>query len=148
MAVKKIGEIVNTYGLKGQLKVSLTTTNPEDRFAEGNIVLIKDQNGRQKEYEISDAYLKNGRICIVSLVGYEDINDIEWMIGREIFEDVEAPEDSYYYDDLIGMEVILPDGSLYGKVGSVEEMPTGLYIISNGHYLPFSQPLFIESIDL
>ncbi len=148
MAVKKIGEIVNTYGLKGQLKVSLTTTNPQDRFAPGNIVLIKDKGGRQREYEIEDAFLKNSRICIVALAGYENINDIEWMIGREIFADVEAPEGAFYYDDLIGMDVILPNGIVYGKVSSLEEMPAGLYIVVKDHYVPFDQPRFIESINL
>ncbi len=147
MAVKKIGDIVNTYGLKGQLKVSLTTTDPEDRFAEGSIVLIKDQNGREREYEIAEAYLKNSRICIVSLEGFNDINDIEWMIGREIYEDVEAPEGAFYYDDLVGMSVVLPDGNIYGEVSDTEEQPTGLYLIVNEHYIPFQEPLFIESVD-
>ena len=43
MAIKKIGHIVNTYGLKGMIKISISTTEPEKRYAVGKKILTENQ---------------------------------------------------------------------------------------------------------
>ena len=77
MAIKNIGKIVNTFGIKGQLKISISTSTPETRFAVGKKILIDDETGIEKEYVISSFRMKGDRIAIIGLEGYDDINDIE-----------------------------------------------------------------------
>ena len=41
----EVGKIVNTHGIKGELKIISKTDFPEDRFKPGNILYIRD-NGK------------------------------------------------------------------------------------------------------
>lgn len=147
MAIKNIGKIVNTFGIKGQLKVSISTSTPETRFAVGKSVLIDDETGNEKEYTISSFRMKGDRIAIIGLKGYDDINDIQWMIGRIVKENVRAPKGTFFYDDLVGMDILDVDGNVYGKVETVNKMPAGDYLVSGKSYIPFKEGLFIESVD-
>ena len=47
MARKLIGQVVNTFGLRGALKVVLFTDCPEIRFKEGNSIEIKGKEFSQ-----------------------------------------------------------------------------------------------------
>lgn len=147
MAVKNIGKIVNTFGIRGQLKVSISTTNPELRFAVGKKVLILDQDEKEQEYEISSFRMKDNRIAVIGLVGYDDINEIEWMIGRTIRENVRPPKGEYFYDELVGMEIVDCRGETYGKVETVNKMPAGDYLVSGKSYIPFKEGLFVLRVD-
>lgn len=147
MAVKKIGHIVNTFGIKGQLKVSVSSSTPEKRFAIGKEIYINDKFGKQQSYKIKSFFLKNAKIAVIGLEGYDDINQIEWMIDRDIFASVRAPKGSYFYDDLVGMKVFTAYDVELGIVSNVIKMPAGDYLIINNHYIPFQLNLFIESVD-
>lgn len=148
MAIKKIGHIVNTYGLKGMVKISLSTTEPENRYETGKKVLIDNQMNEQQEYEITDVIFKNSRIVYVGFKGYTDINDIEWMIGRDVFSNVRATKGTFFYDDLVGMKVFSDTGEELGSVTTVNKMPQGPYLlIDKAVMVPFNIPLFVESCD-
>lgn len=147
MAIKTIGKIVNTFGIKGQLKVSISTTTPETRFAVGKKVLIADENDRETEYEISYSRLKDSRIAVIGLKGYDDINKIEWMIGRIVKQNVRAPKGTYFYDELVGMDIVDAEGNVYGKVETVNKMPAGDYLVSGKSYIPFKEGIFIKEVD-
>lgn len=147
MAIRKIGTIVNYYGLKGQLKVSITTTSPEKRFAVGKKVIIKDKLNQDQTYTIKSVMVKNPKIYLIGLEGFDDINDIEWMIGRDIKANVRALKDTYYYDQLVGMMVLDDKGNEVGKVDSVIKMPASEYLLVGKHYIPFQLERFIDTID-
>ncbi len=147
MAVKNIGKIVNTFGIKGQLKVSVSTSQPELRFAVGKKVLILDQDEVEQEYEVSSFRMKDNRIAIIGLKGFTDINQIEWMIGRVVRENVRAPKGTYFYDDLVGMEIIDSAGNAYGTVETVTKMPAGDYLVCGKSYIPFKEDLFVKEVD-
>ena len=53
MARKKIGHIVNFFGLKGELKVSVLSSTAEVRFAKGKKVYLTDPSGEKKALTIS-----------------------------------------------------------------------------------------------
>lgn len=148
MAIKNIGKIVNTFGIKGQLKISISTSTPETRFAVGKKILIDDETGIEKEYVISSFRMKGDRIAIIGLEGYDDINDIEWMVGRIVKENVRAPKGTFFYDDLVGMDIVDHEGNVYGKVETVNKMPAGDYLVSGKSYIPFKEGIFIESVDM
>lgn len=148
MAKKKIGKIVNFFGLKGQLKISVTSTTAEERFKPGKKVLIQDQTGQEKEYTITSLMIKNSRILAIGLEGYDDINQIQSFIGKDVYQNVRAPKGTFFFDELVGMEVINKDGSSAGVVDHIESMPAGDYlVIGKTTYIPFIQEKFIESVD-
>ena len=147
MAVKKIGHIVNTFGIKGQLKVSVSSSTPDKRFAVGKEILIKDTNGVEQTYKIKSFFLKNPKIAIIGLEGFDDINQIEWMVDHDILATVRAPKGTFFYDDLVGMKVFDNDNKEIGIVSNVVKMPAGDYLLVDKYYIPFQLDRFIESID-
>ncbi len=148
MAKKKIGKIVNFFGLKGQLKISVTSSTAEERFKPGKKVLIEDETGTEKEYVISSLMIKNERILAIGLEGYTDINQIQHFIGKDVFQNVRAPKGTFFYDDLVGMDIIDSDGKNLGKVDHIEKMPAGEYlVIGKTTYIPFILEQFIASVD-
>jgi 16S rRNA processing protein RimM len=59
-------------------------------------------------------------LVIVKLEGVEDVDQAEQLRGAELFmyeEDLPGlPEDSFYYYEMTGCKVVLPDGSQVGQV--------------------------------
>ena len=58
---------------------------------------------------------------LISFEGLQDINLVEKYIGYNVYglkEDVELDDDEYFYDDLIGCQIINNDQEI-GKVESV-----------------------------
>lgn len=148
MARKKIGHIVNFFGLKGELKVSVLSSTAEVRFAKGKKVYLTDPSGEKKAFTISSSRAKNERIYIIGLEGYDDINDIQSFIGQDIFANVRAPKGTFFYDDLVGRNVFSLNGEKdYGKVSQVTQMPAADYLIVESKYIPFHREIFIDHVD-
>jgi 16S rRNA processing protein RimM len=148
MAVKKIGTVVNTYGLKGMVKISLSTSRPEDRFAVGKKVKIKNQMNEETDYVIDRVLFKNSRIVYVGFKPFQDINDVEWMIGREVQADVRTRKGTFFYDDLVGMAVVSDKGESLGTVVTVLTMPAGEYLeLEENVLVPYQPDRFVAYVD-
>lgn len=148
MAIKKLGSIVNFFGLKGMLKVSISTSQVDERFKIGNEVIIKNEVGEDTTYKIKSLMKKNDRIIMIGLEGFDDINQIQWMIGKDIFADVKASKGRYFFDDLVGMKVLDKDNNEIGAVTTVTKMPAGDYLVVNDKiYIPFLIDKFIANVD-
>ncbi len=116
----KIGKIVNTHGIKGELKVKSLTDFPEERFAKGQIVTIRFQN-QNIEMEVLKHRYHKGHI-LVAFKDYEDINLVEKYKGCDLYCDKDPSlldEGEYYVDDLIGCQVYNYDQYI-GDVSDVQ----------------------------
>lgn len=129
----EIGQIVNTNGLKGMLKVN-PLTDDITRFEELETVYI--QKGKELiEFKIQEVkYSKN--TVLLKLEGIDDITEAEKYknfyikINRE--NAVELEEDSYFVVDIIGCTVYTDEDEILGKV--VDVFSTGsndVYTIKN-----------------
>lgn len=120
----EIGQIVNTNGLKGFLKVK-PLTDDITRFEDLETIYI--QKAKELiEFKIQDVkYNKN--MVLLKLEGIDDITEAEKYkncyikINRE--DAVELEEDSYFIVDIIGSEVFTEEGEDLGKV--VDVLQTG-----------------------
>ena len=112
-----VGKIVGTSGLKGYLRIHSFCESPSD-FSQFTHLYDKDENC----YVISGVISTKGSIAIVSFKGINSISEAEKLIGNEIFIPRETMEksadDTYYYIDLVGIDVYF-EGSLYGSVVDV-----------------------------
>lgn len=119
----KIGIIVNTHGLKGELKVKSFSDFNEIRFQKGNHLFI-EYRGEMIEVEVI-TYREHKGMVLITLKGLEDINLVEKyrecniFINKDDLHDLE--EDEVYFFDLMGCEVYLEDGELLGEVEDVLE---------------------------
>ena len=111
----KVGVITTTHGVRGEVKVYPTTD--ADRFLDLEYVLL-DTGREKRKLEIENVkYFKN--LVILKFKGIDNINDIEMYKKREQAQELE--DDEYYIADLIGMDVVLEDGSKFGTLKDVME---------------------------
>ncbi len=116
----EIGQIVNTYGIKGFLKV-VPYTDDMRKFEKLKTIEI-NKKGTLTKYEIEEVkYSKN--TVLLKLKGIDDINEAEkyknCYIRINRSDNEQLPEDTYYIVDLIGLEVVTVDGELLGKVQDI-----------------------------
>ncbi|WP_372632875.1 ribosome maturation factor RimM [Cohnella sp.] len=115
-----VGKIVNTHGIKGELKVWPQTDFPEVRFKAGNrLLLIPPEAGNPITVEIVSAR-EQKKMYVVKIKGFDNINDVEKYKGWELKvpeEDrVPLEEGEYYVRDIVGCEVFTEEGELLGTV--------------------------------
>ena len=149
----EVGQIVNTFGIKGQLKVKPFTDDME-RFEELKTVYICKKN-EMKKVEIED--VKYNKQCILLKVkGIEDLTEAEKYKGLFLKIDrkdaKKLPKDTYFIADILGLEVYTDEGELLGKVDDI--FPTGandVYVVKDElgkQILLPSIPEVLKEIDL
>ena len=149
----KVGVITTTHGVRGEVKVYPTTDEPE-RFLELDHVLL-DTGKEFRDLEIKNVrFFKN--LVILKFKGIDNINDIEKYKGHDLWipreEGQELDEDEYYIADLLGLRVILDDGTEFGTLKNVMETGANdVYIIDtkvHGEVLVPAIRECIQDIDL
>ena len=114
-----IGKIVNTHGIRGELKILPNTDSVEERFVVGNEVFV--QFGKKTiTFEIDSVRSHKGCI-LVTFKGLHDINEVEKYKGLDLLIEVDGSEDDdYYYYELVGCEVYYKD-EFVGVVSEILE---------------------------
>ena len=116
----EIGQIVNTFGIKGFVKVNPFTDDMQ-RFEELHEVFVV-KNKEMLKMQIEEIkYQKN--VVLIKFKGIEDINMAEKYKGCYIKikrEDArKLPKDTYFIADLIGLTVYAENGNILGKVDDI-----------------------------
>ncbi len=130
----EIGQIVNTFGIKGFVKVNPFTDDLE-RFEELDSVFVV-KNKELIEMKIEEIkYHKN--LVLIKFKGIEDINMAEKYKGCYIKIKREAtrklPKDTYFIADLIGLPVYEENGNLLGKLDDIYNNKShDIYVVKDG----------------
>jgi len=129
--------VARAHGIRGQIVVNPETDSMEDRFREGQTLLVGPPEDA-REYEIRDVRFQQGR-PIVGLNGVETSNDAEALAGSEVWvlESQVAPlsEGTYYRHDLVGCEVRDAQGTRLGHVTAVEGSLDRSYLVVDEHVM-------------
>lgn len=141
MAIKKIADIVNTHGLKGDLKIRVVTNNPNERFKRGAVAFISDN-----EYQIDRFYNQAGDYALLHLKEVDDIKEAESLKGLSIFADVILAEDEFFYDDLIGLDVIKGDGTTL-KISDYKLILDRPYVQIEEKLIPLVLGVYFSELD-
>ncbi len=119
----KIGKIVNTFGIKGELKIKSFTDFDEERFSKGNKVYIL-ADGEYLPFNIS-SFRYHKQNILISFENMTDINLVEKYKNLDIYVDADSihhlAEGEYYFFELKNLDVYNMDNQLIGKVLQVEE---------------------------
>jgi len=148
-----IGKVTGVHGLGGNLKVWSFAESIET-FRPGRIVLLKFENEEGTAYTITRA-TPHKKGILMNLEGVDNRNLAEALVGKEIVIErdqlPEPEEDTWYWQDLIGLEVI--DERL-GKIGTITEIfPTNandILVVKQGEtetLVPMHRQ-FVRSVDL
>ncbi len=120
----QVGTIVQTHGLKGEVKVFPTTDEPE-RFEELEWVTADNGRTQVKLHIDSVRYFK--QLVILKFRGLDSIEDVQQMKRARLMiprdQAVELEPGEYLVPDLIGMRVVTDEGDELGKLSNV--MQTG-----------------------
>ena len=131
----EIGQIVNTFGIKGMVKVKPFTENTKKRFDNLKNVYIKTKK-EQKQYEVEEIkYHKE--MVLVKFKGIENIEEAEKLRNSYLVidrnEEEPLEEGTYYIVDMIGLEVYTDEGEKLGILNDVfkSNMSCDMYIVKN-----------------
>ena len=117
-----LGKIVNTHGLKGELKIQSYSDFDRERYKKGSKVYIL-YDGSYTEAVSAGCRIAKG-FTFVTFENMKDINLVEKYKECEIYipETSRKPlKDGYYRNDIAGLDAVDENGNIIGKVTAVEE---------------------------
>lgn len=140
-----IGKVLDTYGLKGELKVQ--TYLERRHWTKINRVFLKRKGGEYVPFSVEYKKPHGKDYLILKFEGFNSIQEAEAFKGAKIFlprtELPKKKKEEYYYFELEGLEVYTESGKQIGKIsGIVEQKPYDLLEIDGGRlYIPFVSAL-------
>ncbi len=152
----RIGKITRAHGMKGEVKfLPFLIKNPE---IIPRISRFYRRTGKDSFEPLIPETIRSapGGGFLIKFEGVDGRPESENLQDLELFVEIEElpprEEDEYYVFELLGLKVLLPDGSLLGEVKGV--MPVGPYELLEVQkpdrktiYLPMIEDI-IEEIDL
>lgn len=114
-----VGKIVNTHGIKGELRIKSDFEKKELVFVVGKSLIIRNQVFEIKTYRVHKDY------DMVTFVGFDNINQVLIFKGEKVYVDrsqLALQNEDYLLADLISMQVFLEKESL----GVVKDYTNGL----------------------
>lgn len=121
----EIGKVVNTFGIKGELKIVSESDFVDYRYAVGKTIYLKLRS-IIKEVNVSSYRVHKGNI-LITIDKIYDINEVEKYIGAVVLadkNDVPPLEDGeFYIDDVVGLDAYNEVGEKIGTVVDVILIP-------------------------
>ena len=118
----QVGKIVNTHGLRGEVRIVAITDFPEERFKKGQHLYIMTKS-QPLVVTVESARRQKG-MWLVKFKEFNDINEVEKFKGLDLRVRAEDQQqldtDEYYYHDIIGIEII--DHNTNETIGKVKEI--------------------------
>jgi len=117
-----VGKIVNTHGIRGELKIMPTTDFPEVRFAKNAELYLFMPDGQSVLAKV-EAARPHKNMYIVRFKEFGNINEVEKFKGgmaKVSKEDLaELEENEYYFHQIIGCSVVTEEGDTLGKITDI-----------------------------
>ena len=117
-----VGKIVNTQGIRGEVRVVSKTDFSEERYKVGNELFLFQEN-KQPLSLIIKSHRKHKNFDIVSFENHPNINDVEkyrdgiLKISKDVIGELE--ENAFYYHEIVGLEVYDEEGELLGTIKEI-----------------------------
>ena len=141
-----IGKIVNTHGIKGEIRLLSDFPFKDKVFVVGNNILVDDI-----EYKIS-SHRRHKMFDMITLDGYNNINDVLFLMKKKVYFDKDKlvlSDDEILDEDLIKFKVIDEDRNI-GKITEIFMASSTNKILrvefSHEVLIPYNSPI-IKSID-
>lgn len=142
-----IGKIVNTHGIKGEIRLLSDFKYKDNVFQKCFKIYI----GKTKQEEVIETYRYHKIFDMITLKGIYNINDVLKYKGKQVYinkEDLQI--DDYLDEELIGLEVY-QNQKLIGTVHSImKNHQNGILVIEHNRKRNFvpNLPEFVENVDL
>jgi 16S rRNA processing protein RimM len=144
-----LGKIVNTHGIKGEIRLLSDFKYKDKVFKKDFTIYI----GNKKNKEIITSYRHHKIFDMICLKGYNNINDILKYKGEKVYilkNDLNLQEEEYLDEDLIGLEVFVDNKSI-GIVKRIDKYKANDIILVKGtnkeYLIPYVKD-FIKEINI
>lgn len=144
-----VGKIVNTHGIKGEIRI-LSDFEKKDRvFVKGMSIYI----GRKKEKEVINTYRHHKNFEMITMDGYYDINQVLRYKGLYVYvkkDDLHLEDGEYLETDLLNLTVLV-EGLEKGIIIDIRDSGHNKFLVIKVNdkevFIPY-QKEFIGEIDL
>ena len=114
-----IGKIVNTHGIKGELRIkdNLTTKQRDEIFKIGSNLIIEDKSYKITSYRVHKEY------DMVTFDGFNNINEVLFLKGKKVYKsknEINLNNEDILDSELITYKVRTTD-NIEGKILDIEE---------------------------
>lgn len=143
-----IGKIVDTHGIKGELRIRSNFELKDVIFKEGFTLYVGEGHVPEK----IASYRVHKNFDMVVFEGYNNINQVLNYLKMNVYvkrSDLQLDKDDYILDDLVGLNVI-EDGESLGKVQEIVYNGSNILLSVVGDknfYIPKNGD-FIKNVDL
>ncbi|KYG35105.1 ribosome maturation factor RimM [Alkalihalobacillus trypoxylicola] len=119
----RVGKVVNTHGIKGEVRVIATTDFEEQRFAIGQELMLTDPNTKKEIIVKIATSRKHKNFTLLSFENLQNINYVEKYKGQSLYVSSEYLEDlednEFYYHEILGCQVLTEEGEVLGKIKDI-----------------------------
>lgn len=125
-----IGRVRSPHGLEGEVRILILTDNP-GRFAPGSRIYVQ-----RRPYVIEQARV-NRREAVVKLQHLDSRDQVQRLVGTDVEIPADwvdtLPQDTYYYFQLLDMEVWTTAGEYLGEITEIIETGSNdVYVVHGG----------------
>ncbi|MGN7383287.1 ribosome maturation factor RimM [Paenibacillus sp. SAFN-117] len=143
-----VGKIVNTHGIRGELKVVPHTDFPDIRFRKGSRLVLTDAEMTTRVPVIVESGRPQKNVYLVKFSGLDDINQVEkykgWMLKVTEEDLVDLEEGEYYYHQIIGCTVQTEEGEVLGTIDEIlSPGANDVWVVNR----PQGKPVLVPVID-
>ncbi len=124
-----VGIVVGFWKLDGHIKIKPLTSNP-NRFDVGNYIIVDNE-----KFEIRNLVSRKDLI-FVKFANISKRSEVELFKGLSVYVDIEQtnklPHGTYYYFQLIGLEVWTVEKKYLGNIVEILKSPANdVYLVRN-----------------
>ena len=141
-----IGKLVNTHGIKGEVRILSNFRHKDKVFVKG----FKFYVGKDKKEYVVETYRKHKNFDMVVFKDNYDINLIEHLKGSFVYinkDELKLDKNKFLSVDLIGFDVIINDKTI-GVIEDTLDTPANeVLVLDNNVMIPYVDA-FIKKVDI
>ena len=149
-----VGRIVNTHGIRGEVRVLSTTDFEDERFVVGSKLAAFKKDDKKPTWVIIESMRRHKNFILLTFEGMNNINIVEpfkegmLKITKDQLTDDLLAENEYFFHDIIGCTIVSEEGETIGVVADI--LQTGANDVwavkgsKKEHYIPYIEDVVKE----
>lgn len=115
-----VGKVVNTHGIRGEVRVISRTDFPDERYKKGNALYLFKKGEKNPVELVVNSHRRHKNFDLLTFEGLDNVNMVEHM--RDGILKVPSSdrgtleEGEFYFQDIIGCLVATIDGEEIGEI--------------------------------
>lgn len=153
-----VGRIVNTHGVRGEVRVLSTTDFEEQRFTVGNRLAAFKKNDKKPTWVTIESVRRHKNFILLTFEGFNNISLVEpfkeglLKVTMDQLQQDELQENEYYHFEIKDCEVFSEEGELIGVVTDIlSPGANDVWEIKSKdgkkHYIPYIEDV-VKEIDV